>query len=222
MRNIAEIEKRIEYTFQDRSLLVQALTHPSKKLEGKEVKSYQRLEFLGDKILNFIIAAQLFLDFPNESEGLISRRHAHLVAGSVCGKIAQTLDINKYVMFSKAQASDSTYNQITVGSDVIESIIGAIFLDGGLECATNFILSHWMKYIEADVNAPKDVKSMLQEYFQKHIKTLPRYELVSEENYFRASIEVHGVVYSGLGSSKKDAEKAAALEAIQGLSTLGR
>ena len=100
---LSKLEEKLNYLFANKELLHEALTHPSKKLDGKNIKSYQRLEFLGDKVLNFVIANALFKQFPNEDEGQISRRHSHLVCGSICLEVAKKIEIMPHVIFSSAQ-----------------------------------------------------------------------------------------------------------------------
>ncbi|MFT4967507.1 MAG: ribonuclease-3 [Candidatus Deianiraeaceae bacterium] len=211
------LEKNIEYIFKNKNLLVEALTHPSKKIENKKIKSYQRLEFLGDKILNFIIAQELFLQFPNENEGEISRRHAHLVCGDVCYKVAQKLDLIPYIIFSKAQKSDVSCNQFKIGEDAIEAIIGAILLDSNLETIQKFISKNWQEYIERNVNPPKDPKSTLQEYFQQHLKKIPEYKITQVGNLFVAKILFNKIEYQATASTKKESEKLVAEKTLQNI-----
>ena len=214
----SDIEKQLEYSFKNKNLLREALTHPSKKLEDKTIASYQRLEFLGDKILNFIIAQELFIQFPQENEGAISRRHAHLVCGEVCHEIAHKLQIIPHVIFSKAQRNDESCNHIKVGEDVIESIIAAIFLDSGLENTRKFIIKHWKEYILQNKNPPKDAKSTLQEYFQKNLKQMPEYKVAKVGNIFVAKIFLNGNEFQATASTKKDAEKFVAKKTLEFLS----
>jgi ribonuclease-3 len=210
----AEIEERLGYVFQNRSLLEEAFTHPSKKLEDKMVKTYQRLEFIGDKTLNFIIAQRLFELFPNEDEGDISRRHANLVAGFVCAKVASTLGILEFVIFSKAQENDETYRKEKVLEDCLEAIIGAILLDGGIAKAQEFILNNWNNYILNDVTPPKDAKSKLQEYFQKHFKTLPNYEISQSGEMFLVKLHFKSKTFEVSAKTKKEGEKAVATSVL--------
>lgn len=207
----------IGYVFKNPSLLQQALTHPSKKLENPRIISYQRLEFLGDKVLNFIIAQELFLTFPNESEGDISRRHAHLVCGPVCYEVAKKLDIFPHIIYSKAQKQSEASSQMKIGEDVIEAIIGAIFLDSDITKAKNFVKTHWQEYIVNDKTPPKDFKSALQEYIQKTVKSLPAYKTRSTPQGFVSQITVNGQEFSASASTKKEAEKLAAKKALDSL-----
>jgi len=213
----ATIELKLDYNFANKKLLEEALTHSSKKLENKQVRTYQRLEFIGDKTLNFIIAQRLFELFPSEDEGEISRRHANLVSGFVCTQVAQTLGVLKYVIFSKAQENDKTYREDKIYEDVLEAIIGAILLDGGIEQAKEFILKHWNDYIAKDLNPPKDAKSQLQEYFQKHYKALPKYEISHNGEVFLAKLNFKSKTFEATARTKKEAEKAVAEKALEGL-----
>lgn len=206
----AEIEKCLEYCFQNRKLLAEAFTHPSKKLEDRKIKTYQRLEFIGDKTLNFIIAQKLLELFPSEDEGEVSRRHANLVAGFVCAKVAEKIGILEYVAFSKAQENDQTYRKEKILEDCLEAIIGAILLDGGIKKATEFVLKNWNEYILGDITPPKDAKSELQEYFQKHYKTLPKYEISQNGEVFIAKLNFKSKTFEATAKTKKEAEKAVA------------
>lgn len=211
---VADLEKVLGYNFNDKKLLEEALTHPSKKVEDKKIKSYQRLEFIGDKVLNFIIAAELFSIFPHEQEGDISKRHANLVAGFVCNKIAVSIGVPQYIIFSKAQLNDSTYRPEKVAEDAMEAIIGAIFIDGGINNVREFVLKHWRSYIRNDVSPPKDAKSALQEYFQKRFKSLPVYQITQEGEQFTAAITIDGKSFSATARTKKEAEKKVADAAV--------
>ncbi|MDA0617370.1 MAG: ribonuclease III [Proteobacteria bacterium] len=214
-----KLELQIGYSFKNHDFLIEALTHPSKKLENKKIKSYQRLEFLGDKILNFIIAQELFTRFPNENEGEISRRHAHLVCGSVCYEVAQKLDIFPYIVFSKAQQNDESSNKMKIGEDAIEAMIGAIFLDSNIDAVQKFIQTHWVEYILGNITPPKDAKSSLQEYMQRTQKTIPQYKVIHNGTNFTANIIVDGTLFYATASTKKEAEKLAAEKALQELSS---
>jgi ribonuclease III len=215
--NIENLEQTLEYTFQNKNLIIEALTHPSKKLENKNIKSYQRLEFLGDKILNFIIANALFEMFPNENEGEISQRHSHIVSGKVCFLVAQKLNILQHVIFSNAQKNDNSYSQPKVGEDTIEAIIGAIFLDSTIEKAKDFILKHWQEHLNATVKSHKDPKNAIQEYFQKNLKMLPEYKITEQNNIFTAKLIIGKNIFSGSGKTKKDAEKQCANNALDSI-----
>ncbi len=207
---LSNIESKLRYVFNKKELLTEALTHPSKKLDGKNIKSYQRLEFLGDKVLNFIIANALFKQFPSEDEGQISRRHSHLVCGSVCFEVATNIDIMPHIILSNAQKKDESYNVAKVGEDAIEAIIGAIFLDSNIQNAEKFVLENWAEFFLKDLTPPKDAKSSVQEFFQKKFKSLPQYIISQDGAFFIATVAVCGRKFDGKGLTKKDAEKACA------------
>ena len=214
---LSKLEERLNYSFANKDLLREALTHPSKKLDGKSIKSYQRLEFLGDKVLNFVIANALFKQFPNENEGQISRRHSHLVCGSVCFEVAKKIEIMPYVIFSNAQKKDESYSVSKVGEDAIEAIIGAIFLDSNIQNAEKFVIENWSEFFLKDLTPPKDAKSMVQEYFQRNLKTLPDYTITTDGVFFTATLLLNGRKVSGKGQTKKDAEKTCAQNALNSL-----
>lgn len=215
----ANLETKLGYRFQNQALLQEALTHPSKKLESKNSISYQRLEFLGDKILNFVIAQNLFIQFPNETEGDISRRHAHLVCGTICHEVAKKLDVFPHISFSRGQQKDESSNQTKIGEDVIEAIIGAIFLDGGLTPVQGFIQTQWQEYITGNKTPPKDPKSALQEYMQRGMKSIPQYHTTPKGNAFIAKITVHDHTFEASASTKKEAEKTVAQKVLNFLSS---
>lgn len=212
-----DLEKELGFEFANKKLLQEALTHPSKKLENRSIATYQRLEFLGDKVLNFVIASYLFEQFPSETEGEISRRHAHLVCGEVCYGVAKKIDVFPFVLFSNAQKNDASCNELKIGEDVIEAIIGAMFLDGGLAKVQNFIKKQWKEFVLQSVNPPKDAKSALQEYFQKHFGFVPNYEVFQRQNKFVAEILLNGTKFSASSSTKKEAEKFVAKKALNSL-----
>ena len=218
---LSKLEEKLNYSFANKDLLREALTHPSKKLDGKSIKSYQRLEFLGDKVLNFVIANALFKQFPNENEGQISRRHSHLVCGSICFEVAKKIEIMPHVIFSNAQKKDESYSVSKVGEDAIEAIIGAIFLDSNIQNAEKFVLDNWSDFFLKDLTPPKDAKSMVQEYFQRKLKTLPEYAITTDGVFFTATLSLNGRKVSGKGQTKKDAEKTCAQNALNALQNSG-
>ncbi len=209
------LEQKLNYTFNNKSLLIEALTHPSKKLENKNTTSYQRLELLGDKVLNFVIANELFLKFPNEDEGHLSRRHAHLVCGTVCFDIATKIGLLEHVIFSTAQKNDIHCKSAKVSEDAIEAIIGAIFLDSSISCVMKIIIEYWTPYIHRNITPPKDAKSTIQEYFQKDLKVLPEYTISEENNLFTAKLSIRHKIFTGTAQTKKDAEKNCAKAALE-------
>ncbi len=230
----------INYTFKNTELLKEALTHPSLKLSiqcagQKELSieqkimqksagldksrsrpfNYERLEFLGDRVLGFVIGSALYLKFSDESEGKISRRYANLVCKDICIKIAKNLNLDKYVQISHGEEKQNGRNNPSTLENALEALIGAIYLDSGIEAAKNFIEQHWAHYIHHEDSSQSDAKSLLQEHSQMLYGTIPEYGVVEVQGSDHAPIfvvfaEVAGVRVQAEGASKKVAEKEAA------------
>ncbi len=149
-----------------------ALTHPS--LEGLE--NYQRLEFLGDRVLGLVASEWMYQDFPGEREGFLSRRFIDLVRKETLAEVAQNLKIEDYIKTSPTVVGQGGKSNPAILSDVIEAIIGAMYLDGGLGVPTKFIKTHWAEFLSREVVA-KDPKSALQEWAQGRGLPLPVYEI---------------------------------------------
>ena len=193
-------------------LYERALTHGS---TGKP--DYQRLEFLGDRVLGLVIAEALYARFPEEAEGRLSHRLNSLVAGSTCADIARSIDLAPHMKLGKQARDDGAHGSDNVLGDVMEAIIGALFLEQGLDAARAFILAHWTHYIEADLNAPKHPKSALQEWCAANGRTVPEYTITKKEGpphamRFEITVSVKGYdPVSAQANSKQAAETAAAL-----------
>lgn len=166
----------LDYQFNDEGLLKQALTHRSFALIHNE-----RLEFLGDSILNFTIAEALYHQFPSAAEGDLSRLRAALVKGETLADIARELELGRYMYLGEGELKSGGQARASILADVFEAIIGAIYLDGGLESARGFILARFARRLEAvslETHA-KDPKTQLQEWLQARQQPLPRYEVVA-------------------------------------------
>lgn len=213
----SEIESKISYSFKDKKLLEEALTHPSVKRFTKNNFSYQRFEFLGDKVLSFVIAERLFLQFKDDDEGKISKKHASLVCGDSCALVAKKLDLGKFIILSENQETDGGRENVNILENALEAVIGAIYLDGSMADAKSFVLSSFQCLFE-DMNdlKAKDPKSTLQEWFQKKYKDLPKYTLVNEsQDGFEAEVIIENIAFRGKGRSIKLAEKMAAEKALK-------
>lgn len=177
---IEEFEKKINYKFKNRKLLKIALTHASFNKKKKHL-SYERLEFLGDRVLSLIIAHDLFLKFPKEDEGALSKRHAYLVSKNILIEVSREINIREILKSSstnKLTPQIQTNNSIL--GDICEALIGAIFLDSDLMKAKEFIKKYWTEKINKNTHPPKDPKSLLQEIAQKKGLELPAYNLKSK------------------------------------------
>lgn len=193
------------------ALYHEALTHGS---SGRT--DYQRLEFLGDRVLGLVIASELFARFPDATEGDMSSRLHALASGETCARIAQDLDLTAYVTFGSQARNDGGRYSDNIAADVIEALIGALYLDQGEAAARAFILQHWGAMIEGQVEAPKHPKAALQEWALARKRRPPEYRIAAREGpdhapHFRITVSIGTLAEaSGEGSSKQAAEKAAA------------
>lgn len=188
-----------------------ALTHGS---TGRP--DYQRLEFLGDRVLGLSIAELLFHRYPDEAEGRLSHRLNSLVSGAVCAEIARAIDLPRHLKLGKQARDDGAQNSDNVLGDVIEALIGAMFLDQGFGAARSFILELWSPHIEAAKNAPKHPKSALQEWCAAHGRKMPEYSISKKAGpphalQFDVTVIVKGFdPVTATGASKQAAQTAAA------------
>lgn len=211
------IENILEYKFKNRNLLREALTHPSTCVHTHSLFNYERLEFLGDSALSLVIVDLLMHKFPYEDEGDLAKRRAALVSGEILAKIASSFNLGKIIEMTKSEEKSGGRNSAHNLENVMEAIIGAIYLDAGVETLKVIIKKIWQPYIDAMHEVPIDPKSKLQEWLQRHGRPLPNYELI--EAYgprhmlnFKVSLKIDGFDEAvGEGKSKRQAEKNAAL-----------
>ncbi|SBV32997.1 Ribonuclease 3 [uncultured Sphingopyxis sp.] len=188
-----------------------ALTHGS---TGRA--DYQRLEFLGDRVLGLVIASELYTRFPAASEGEMSSRLHVLASGATCATIAQKLDLTALIRFGAQARNDGGRYSDNIAADAIEALIGALYLDKGAEAARRFILTYWNEMIDGQQAAPKHPKAALQEWALARKRRPPEYEIVSREGpdhapRFRVAVRVGKLARAEAeGASKQAAEKAAA------------
>ncbi|MBY0273648.1 MAG: ribonuclease III [Alphaproteobacteria bacterium] len=215
-------EANLNYQFKNPSLLKKALTHPSALPPGQGM-NFERLEFLGDRVLGLVIATWLFEKFPKESEGDLAARFANLVRKEALLKVASTIKLES-VMVMKHEASSSQKKRLeTLLADGCEALIGALYLDGGLEVIQVFIHHFWGPFLEENLPPPQDPKSALQEWVQSQGKKHPYYELISSTGpahapNFIVEVSVEGLIPArGKGSSKRLAEKDAAQEMLKAI-----
>jgi ribonuclease-3 len=201
------------YEIKDRALLRDALTHSS---AGRRKEDYQRLEFLGDRVLALVIAEELYRQNPNEREGTLSSRHSMLVRGEACARVGQKLGIGEFIIMGAGEQRKNLHANPSVLGDVVEALIAAIYLDGGLEEARKFVLANWAELIADRTHAGKDPKTRLQEWALGRGMPIPAYRVVSREGpehmpVFTAELLLPGRDAAvGTGSSKRAAEQAAA------------
>ena len=152
------------HQFSDESLLRRALTHAS---AGDAASIYERLEFLGDRVVGLVLAEILLARFPGEAEGDISRRHAKLVSRGALAEIAATIDLGDHMIVASGDARAGLRGNTAVLADTMEAVLGALYLDAGLAAAARFITAAWEPLIQADVAPPRDAKTSLQSWSKR-------------------------------------------------------
>lgn len=207
------ISERIGYRFQDRLLLVTALSHSSMKRKHGD---YERLEFLGDRVLGLVIAEYLFRRNTTHREGDLAASHSALVRAEACADAGIAIDLAGMIMVGSGERAKGMHANRTVQGDVMEALIAAIYLDGGLEPARAFVLRLWEPLIAEPGRAKKDAKTFLQEWVLARSLPIPAYRMVRREGsehepLFLVEVEVAGKApASGTGKSKRAAEQEAA------------
>lgn len=226
MAHVSEVESRLGYVFQNKKLLKQAFIHRSYYNEHRgEVEEHnERLEFLGDSILGLLISDYLYHHLPTQAEGELSRLRAHLVEAGSCAKLLQQLDLGNFVQLGRGERMNEGRGRETILADLFEALIGAVYLDGGMEAAQKFFWSHFQSTIQDILAHPaRNWKAELQDFSQKKYQKPPVYKVLREEGPDHSKMFVvvafmdDREMGQGTGSSKKEAEQAAAQDAIQKL-----
>jgi len=213
---LADLEARLGYRFADLGLAELALTHLSAQAAAARPQSYQRLEFLGDRVLGMTIAEALYRAFPQASEGELSMRLAKLVRRETCAAVAVEWDVGAHVVLGPGEARGGGRKKAAILSDVCESLIGAVYIDGGFEAARDLILRSWNGRLTADAEPARDAKTEVQEWAQARALPAPSYEEVARSGPDHAPRFVMRVVLPGFepeqgeAASKRAAEQAAA------------
>ena len=214
------LEARLDYRFRNGDLLKQALTHPglTANCRGKNGENYERLEFLGDRVLGLVVSAMLFKSFPRENEGALAKRFTALVRMETLAMVASSLHIEKDILLSRGDEESGERANPSLRADVCEAIIAALYLDGGFETAECFIKNNWENLLTFDLKPPQDAKSALQEWAQARSLPLPFYREVERKGPAHAPefvIEVfvqnHGACQAEGASKRKAEQQAAAL-----------
>tara|TARA_B100001027_G_scaffold199929_1_gene158979 strand:+ start:426 stop:1091 length:666 start_codon:yes stop_codon:yes gene_type:complete len=215
-KQLQELESAIKYSFKNKTLLQQALTHKS----FSNISNNEKLEFLGDRVLGLIISKKLLDKYPNEKEGIIDKKFANLVNKKTCANIAKKLNIKKYVYISSSNKNlDRSTDKIV--SDTLEAVVGAIYLDGGIKPSERFILNFWESYLDRSVITLIDSKTKLQEYSLKKFKKLPKYTFFKKSGpqhkpLFKTEVEIpESKKILGIGTSKKNAQQNAAAKLLK-------
>jgi ribonuclease III len=210
---VAAVSNLLGHEFADQTLLATALTHGS---SSKRLSDYQRLEFLGDRVLALVIAHALFDQDALITEGQMAMRHSGLVNGDMCAIIAEKLGLSEHIVVGSSERAKGVQRTRSILSDVMEALIGAVYLDGGPEPARRFILAQWQPYFDTPQTATKDPKTFLQEWALARALPLPRYEILKRAGpehkpEFTIRLNVGTAEAStGLGPSKQAAEMDAA------------
>ncbi len=212
----------IGYRFTKDELLKTALTHSSYANEVKKGTPYnERLEFLGDSVLSIVVSDYLFLHFKHLPEGELTKLRASLVCERTLCEFARSIELGKYMLFGRGEDASGGRERPSILSDAFEAVIAAIYLDGGIEAAREFVLRFIKKQLESKRTSPfKDYKTALQEIIQQNKEETVNYCLVEEsgpDHDKRFTVEVRlnsNVIGRGTGRSKKDAEQHAAKEAL--------
>ncbi|ANK79796.1 MAG: ribonuclease III [Rhizobiales bacterium NRL2] len=213
---MAELERALGHAFADRGRLQEALTHPSALQRGRaERGDYERLEFLGDRVLGLVIAMAIFREYPDANAGHMARRYNEMVRKETLAEVALETGLAGYIRMSPGERETGGLEKPAILADICEAVIGALYLDGGLPAAERFIGERWRVRIAGLEKAPKDSKTALQEWAHAHGIEPPEYELVAARGPDHApEFTVRARFARGeaeaTGSSKKVAERRAA------------
>ena len=211
------LQKKINIKFKNLNYLKKSITHKS----YDSLKNYEKLEFLGDRILGFVISKKLIELYPNQKEGVLDKKLASLVNKNQCLEIAKHIGLEKFILIGNKKTNAKVENKIL--ADSIEALIGAIYYDKGFEVTEKFILNMWKNFINLSEETIIDSKTKLQEYSLKKFKSLPIYKLVSSSGpkhkpHFTISVKLKDTkFYDGSGDSKKKAEQNAAKKLLDNL-----
>ena len=210
--NISVLQKQIGIIFTSKKILLKSLTHKSSNAKDNN----EKLEFLGDRVLGLIISKKLLELFPNDKEGVLDKKLASLVNRKKCVEVSKNFNLESYLITGNFKSSKNKKIEDKIISDACEALIGAIYLDQGLDIAEKFILKFWKNHISINMTNQIDSKTKLQEYSLKKFKILPKYKFLSNTGPHHKPIFKIGVslknskMYYATGNSKKDAEQKAA------------
>ena len=210
---VSKLEKKIEIKFKDKKLLIKSLTHKS----FNSAENNEKLEFLGDRVLGLIISRTLLEMFPKDKEGSLDKKLASLVNGKKCYELSKKFNLENFVLTGNAKSKKNKIADKII-SDACEALIGAIYLDQGLDVAERFIVKFWKNDLKVNIKDHIDAKTKLQEYSLKKYKSLPKYKLLEttgkhHKPLFKIGVSIeNSKTINAVGNSKKDAgQKAATL-----------
>ncbi|KAF3362835.1 Ribonuclease 3 [Chlamydiales bacterium STE3] len=225
LKKTSKIEDKLGYVFKDKHLLALAFIHRSYINENKHVTQHnERLEFLGDSVLGLLIADYLYQQLPNTPEGDLSYLRSRLVEAASCVLYVTKLNVDGFLLLGKGERMNDGRGRESILADLFEAIIGAIYLDGGLEASRAFIFNNFFPEIDSILKTPlRNWKALLQDYCQKKHQQPPDYKILDETGPDHSKIFLVAVALNeevlgqGHGSSKKEAQQAAAQDALKKL-----
>ena len=218
--NLTNLEKKLKLKLTDTKILTKSLTHKSYDSKNNN----EKIEFLGDRVLGLIIAKKLLEIYPEENEGILDKKFASLVNKRKCLEIAKKIELEKYILIFNPKNKKILIEDKIV-ADCLEALIGAIYLDKGLNYTEKFVLNLWSEHIKASVVTQIDAKTKLQEYSLKIFKVLPVYKLISNTGprhkpLFKVAVKLKdSKFFTAEGVSKKDAEQNAATLCYESISS---
>lgn len=227
LREPEKVEEKLGYAFQDKALLVLAFTHRSFVNENRELtkEHNERLEFLGDAILGFMVSEFLYKTLPSSKEGDLSYLRSRLVDASSCCQCIQKLGVQEHLLMGRGEMMNAGKGRDSILADLFEAILGAIYIDTGMESVKKFFFGHFEAFLLTLIKEPfYNWKAMLQDYFQKRFQKQPLYKVMSEEGpdhekTFHVGVYLDADLLGvGQGLSKKEAEQQAAQTAYEKLS----
>lgn len=221
--NISKFEDIIKYKFKNKQFILEALTHSSYSNENKSYSFNERLEFLGDSVLGIVISDYLFRNEQNLPEGELTKLRANIVCEESLSDIAKEINLGKHILLGRGEEATGGRDRISILADAFEAVIAAIYLDGGIENAKEFILDHMESIIQDSIKGRifRDYKTHLQEVVQSKGESIISYNLAEEigpDHNKRFVMEVNldnKVLGRGEGKSKKEAEQSAAKQALR-------
>lgn len=220
MEHLSKLEQKIGIKFKDKTLLEKSLIHKS----NNSADNNEKLEFLGDRVLGLVLANTLLKIYPNDNEGTIDKKFANLVNKKTCLHVAKKIELKKYITTGDSHKSPNKSSD-KIFSDGLEALLGAIFLDQGLQITEKFILNIWSEFLEKSIETEIDSKTQLQEYSLKKFKLLPVYIIKKQSGpqhrpVFKVEVQIkNSKKFYASGTSKKNAQQNAAQKLLADLKT---